>query len=309
MRIDRMLGIIVLLLNRDRVSAKQLAEKFEVSVRTVYRDIDSINMAGIPIVTYPGNKGGFGIMPNYKLDRQVLSLEDMGSIISALKSVNASLGGEELDTVAEKILNLVPVDKVDHLKKRFDEFCIDFMPWGFKPKFKEYIKILQQAISDNLIVSFLYRNSKGEALTRNVEPMTLIFKGYAWYLYGYCLLRQDYRLFRISRMGYPEIQKKTFERRNKTYTEFMNVQIDQTNFINLVLKFSPLIKQKVEEYFDENISSICEDGSMVVSIRFPEDEWIYSTILSFGEFIEVLEPESVRNEIKAKTKRMTELYN
>lgn len=309
MRIDRMLGIIVFLLNRDRVSARLLAERFEVSLRTIYRDLDSISCAGIPIITYPGKNGGYGIMANYKLDRQVLSLEDMSSIISALKSVNVSIGGDDLDTVAEKILNLVPTDKVETIKKKFEEFSIDFTPWGFKPVFREYIRTIQQAISDAYLISFTYRSSKGESLFRKVEPMTLVFKGYAWYLYGFCLTRNDYRLFRITRMTSPAVLSEHFNRREKTYQEFVTAAGDVSSYVTLKLKFSPVIKQKAEEYFPEGITEVLADGSSIVTLALPEDEWIYSMIFSFGEYAEVLQPVRIRDLVKEKTRKMLEVYD
>jgi predicted DNA-binding transcriptional regulator YafY len=309
MRIDRMLGIVVLLLNRDRISAKQLAERFEVSVRTVYRDIESINLAGIPIITYSGAKGGFGIMENYRLDRQVLSIEDMFSIVTALKGVNSTIGINDLDTVAEKILNLVPVDKLESLKQHFEEFAIDLMPWGFKQKSKEYIKQIQQAVTSRLCIQFLYVNSRGENLLRTVEPMTLIFKGYAWYLFAFCYKRYDFRIFRLSRMEELKTTTQTFERKTKSYQEFMNMSIDRSNFINLVLKFSPAAKIKVQEFFEEAMVRKLDDGFMLVSILFPADEWLYSTILSFGDLVEVIEPLEVRNAIINKTKKILCNYN
>lgn len=308
MRIDRMLGIVVLLLNRDRISARQLAERFDVSVRTIYRDIEAINTAGIPIISYQGNRGGLGIMENYKLSRQVLTIEDMTSIISALKGVNATLGDNDFDTVAEKILALIPGDKISSLKKHFDEFTIDLSPWGFKQKFKDYIKIFQQVIPENRVVNFLYRNTRGETLCRTVEPMTLVFKGYAWYLFAYCRKRNDYRIFRLSRMDNIEVTEERFELKNLTYQNFMKSSAEQSSYVNLKLKFSPEVRIKAEEYFDENVVEYQQDGSLLVTVCFPEDEWVYSTILGFGEFVEVLEPFHIRKLIQEKMKKMLAVY-
>ena len=308
MRIDRMLGITVLLLNRDRVSARQLSEKFEVSVRTIYRDIEAINMAGIPIVAYSGSNGGFGILENYRLDRQVLTLQDMISIITALKGVSRSLGDSGLETVTEKILNLIPPDKIDYLKQQSEEVAIDMAPWGHKIKSEEFFQIIRPAIAERSLIEFVYSNARGEMIRRTVEPMTLIFKGYAWYLFAFCRMRNDYRLFRLSRMENLINTKESFERRSISYHEFFKNSATETKTINLVLRFEGKMRIKVEEYFDENGVEIQDDGSIIVKISMPEDEWMYSTILGFGEYVEVLEPEYLRCMILEKAKKISSKY-
>lgn len=308
MRIDRMLGIIVLLLNRDKISAKKLSERFEVSVRTIYRDIESINMAGIPIVSHAGSKGGFGILENYRLDRQILSIEDMTSIITALKGVGTSLGDNDLDNIAEKILSLVPREKIETVNKHFEEIVIDIAAWGFREKSKEYLKILQSAISENYLVKFSYRNMRGEILQRIVEPMTVIFKGYAWYLFAFCKARNDYRLFRLSRMDNLEIVNQKFQRRNISYKEYFSNPENIVTTVDLVLKFSPEVRIRVEEYFEEGVVKYTSDGSMIVSISFPEDEWVYSTILSFGEYVEVISPPHIRKIVSEKADKISSIY-
>jgi len=309
MRIDRMLGIIVLLLNRNKISAKKLAERFDVSVRTIYRDIEAINMAGVPIVSHAGSNGGFGIIENYRLDRQVLSIDDMTSIITALKGVSKSLGDNDLDNIAEKILSIVPRDKIPNINKHFEEVSIDITPWGFKEKSREYLKKLQTAISDCDVVKFLYRNMRGETIRRVVEPMTMIFKGYAWYLFGYCKIRNDFRLFRLSRMDALEITNQKFERKNVLYKEYFMQQDSALNTIEIVLKFKPEARIRVEEYFEESTVKFTSDGGMIVSVSFPEDEWVFATILSFGEVVEVVSPPNIREKIRKKAQKICSIYN
>ncbi|NLD37627.1 MAG: HTH domain-containing protein [Desulfatiglans sp.] len=135
MRIDRMLAITVMLLNRDRIIARELAEKFEVSVRTVYRDIDAINMAGIPVISYSGNEGGFGIMEHFRLDRQLLTLNDMLTILTALKGIDTGLIHKEVESAIEKITNLVPKEKADQAEQFFNQMVIDVVPYGSGKKY------------------------------------------------------------------------------------------------------------------------------------------------------------------------------
>jgi predicted DNA-binding transcriptional regulator YafY len=221
MRIDRMLSITVMLLNRERIPAKELADKFEVSVRTIYRDIDAINMAGIPIVSYQGNSGGFGIMPNYKLERQLLTFDSMVSILSALKGVNQTLGDESIDGAIEKITSLVPKEKADDLHSMTERIVMDILPWGSSRRQRENLQLVHAAIAANKLVEFDYLSDNGSIVNRSVEPMTLVFKGYAWYLFGYCLVRKDFRLFRLTRMRELAILDDSFNRKNVSYRDYI----------------------------------------------------------------------------------------
>lgn len=308
MRIDRLLGIVVLLLNRERISARLLADKFEVSIRTIYRDIESINMAGIPIISHAGNNGGFGIMDNYKIDRQVLSLNEMISIVTALKGVSSTITENDYDNVSEKILSLVPDDKKQEMQERFEELIIDIVPWGYKEIAKTYIKEIQQAISNKKLIRFKYRNNRQEEVTRIVEPMTLVFKGYAWYLFGYCKKRSDYRIFKLVRMNELITTHESFKRRNSRYQEFMKLPVNTTNKVDLVLWYSKEVMPMVEEYYDESCINYNNDGSAVVKLSLPEDEWLYSILLSSGENVKVIKPEHIAKKIKERAKKILANY-
>jgi predicted DNA-binding transcriptional regulator YafY len=303
-----MLSIVVILLNKDRVSAKELSEKFEVSVRTVYRDIDAINLAGIPIISYQGNNGGFGIMDTFKIDRQLFSVKDMLNVLSALKGINTALADKELDLAIEKISSLVPREKSEELKLHLEQIVIDILPWGFTQKQKEYLRLINEAISHSRLVNFSYQNSNGEKSTRTVEPMTLMFKGYAWYLFSFCLLKNDYRFFRISRIKNPKILNQEFKRRKTSYQNFLFADPQKTKMVHLTLKFSSVTRQKIEDYFDEDAITYQNNGDLIVKVTFPEDEWVYSFILSYGEYVEVLEPSHIRNIIQERIKKLSAIY-
>lgn len=303
-----MLGIVVLLLNRDRVSAKYIADRYEVSVRTIYRDIESINMAGIPIVAYAGNNGGYGIMENYRLDRQVLTLQDMTSILTALKGVSPTLGSSDIDNVTEKILSLVPNDKMEVLKQHFEELCIDILPWGQKQISKDFLKDIQYSITQRKLISFEYRNNKGECTIRTVEPMTLIYKGFAWYLFGFCKSKSDFRIFKLTRIYKHMINDESFKRKEKSYSDFMNFTADKSKYIDLVLHYSPTLRAQVEEYFDETNIEYNDDGSMTVKISLPDDNWLHSLILGSGEHVKVIEPKTLAETIKKKAEKILNNY-
>ena len=308
MKIDRLLSIIIMLLNRDKIPAKELADKFEVSIRTIYRDIDTINQAGIPIISYQGNNGGFGIIDNYKIDRQLLTLKDIFSILSALKGINTTLEDTELDNAIEKITTLVPKEKSDMMKLHCEQLVIDVLPWGFTHKQKERIKLIHNSIIDNRVIDFIYSNTKNETIRRSVEPMTLIFKGYAWYLFGYCLIKKDFRLFRLSRMKDIKFLNQTFERKDVSYQAFTMPDENSLPMTELVLKFAPHLRTRVEDFFDEEGITIQDDGYLIVKTAFPEDEWVYSTLLSYGENVEVLHPPHIKKIILEKAKKIVLNY-
>lgn len=309
MRIDRMLAITVLLLNRDRVTAKELAQRFEVSVRTIYRDLDAINMAGIPIVSFPGNRGGYGILDNYKLDHQLLTLKDMTAILTSLKSVQSILDDREIGNAFEKIANLIPPDKAEQAARLTGQIAIDMLPWGPHQALHDCLKHLHQAITDNCLIHFHYHSMKGERISRTVEPMTLVMKGFVWYLFGFCRLRNDFRIFRLSRIKELIVLNETFNRRQASHTSYF--KSEQTNLpsVDLVLRFSPQVRTAITDYFKEEDITPHPDGSLLVKVTLTESEWIYGMILSYGEHIEVLAPERVRRIISQRIQKMAENYS
>jgi len=305
MRIDRLLAITVILLNRKRISAKELAERFEISVRTVYRDIEAINFAGIPIISYSGNNGGFGIIDTYKLDKHLLTLKDTTAILSALKGVNKTLGDQKIDSAIEKITNLVPKEKTDELEDNLNQMVIDIMPYGYQEKQKQLIQSFHNAIISRNLVEFDYRNVKNEYLRRTVEPITVILQGYTWYLHAYCTVKNDFRLFRFSRIKKDKVLTgQYFIRKNKEYTGLEIPLTERNKEIDLVLEFSSSVRYRVEEYFDEKSITLLENGNLKVLVTFPEDEWIYSFLLGYGENVKIISPLHVKENLYEKTKKM-----
>jgi predicted DNA-binding transcriptional regulator YafY len=308
MKIDRLLSITLMLINRTLVTARELSEKYEVTVRTIYRDIDAISAAGIPVVAYQGKKGGFCLMENYRIDRQILSLNDMTSILMALKGLNSTFNNKNVDETIEKIESLVPDDKKNIVQQQFENVIIDLSPWGESPEHKKKIQQINKAVSEKKLITFGYRNLQGEESVRCIEPMTLILKVYCWYVHGYCTSKNDFRLFRVSRMRNCEIQNKDFIRKSKVYGELDYFELGKRKEIPITLRFGPGARNRVEEFFGDSIKSVQDDGSCIVKVTFPEDEWVYSTFLSYGDDLEVISPPHLRAIIKEKVSKMIKLY-
>lgn len=308
MKLERLLSITIKLLNNERVSAKELAEKFGVSIRTIYRDVDTINSAGIPIVSYQGNNGGFGIIDTFKLDKHIFTDNDISSVLSALKGISRTLGDDKLDLALEKLVNIgLSRNKADGANMD-EKVIIDFMPMGYTERQKAALKVIYYAISNNLLIDFDYTNAQGSATSRTVEPITLVFKTYVWYLFAYCRLKQDFRFFKLSRMSSLNAQVQKFEPRAVKYTDY---EIDihaPIKVVQMKLKFSKNVKTRVEDYFQNEAIEHCADGSLIVEVEWREDEWVYSHILSYGADVEVISPIELREIIKEKAKNICKLY-
>jgi predicted DNA-binding transcriptional regulator YafY len=311
LKINRLLAIVVILLNRKKISASELAEKFEVSVRTIYRDFEAISMSGIPIVSQAGNNGGFYILDNYKINHQFLTLEDMISIVDALKNMNKFLNDKKVDAAIEKVKSIVPDEKKPAFDLHFKQMVIDNSPWGFKKSEEEILKykIIHSSLENKKCISFDYRNSKGEYDFRKVEPLTLVFKGFYWYLFSFCKLRNDYRFFKLSRMEHLNLSNEQTNDNRISYKEYMNTNKSERTPIRVILKFSPKVRYRIEDCFHKDEMEFQEDDSILVDTYFGEDEWVYSMILSYGEYVEVIEPTHIREIIKNKCKKISDIYS
>ncbi|MBN1533818.1 MAG: YafY family transcriptional regulator [Spirochaetes bacterium] len=309
MKIDRLFAIVMLIINRRRVSADELARYFEVSVRTIYRDIDSINMAGIPITAYPGKHGGFEIMDTYKIDRHLLTPDEIFSIVTALKGIGRSVNGTGAVGTAEKLKTLLPEEEKRRLARREETLIIDPSPWMYGGHHREKVESLREAIEENRVIAFTYTGNNAVTLERRAEPMTLMLKGNAWYLFGYCRLREDFRLFRVSRMKDIADTGERFDRRPQGYDpggweEFRG----DRPMLELTLRFRPAAAARVEDFYRREQIERQEDGSLLVRAAYPEDEWVYGTLLSFGTDVEVLEPKRLRGLMRRRAREIQAIY-
>ncbi|MDC7235259.1 MAG: YafY family protein [Spirochaetales bacterium] len=308
MKIDRLLSIIVYLLNHELVSARVLAERFNVTVRTIQRDLESIDLAGIPIISIQGPNGGYGIMENFKIDRQLVSLDDLYYIITSLQSVSETISDEKIDGTLEKVMNLLPPREHSFLTERNEKLSIDFSMLGGDPGQQESFRLAKEAVDTERLLEFGYTNNKLENKSRIVEPHTIAFKWRSWYLYAWCLEKKDYRLFRISRIRNPRILSQRFRRRDLSFDEYMAKQTDYVKTVELKLRFDPSMRSMVEEYYSEKDRCIEPDGSLTVNAAMPADGWMYGFILSYGEYVTVLEPEDVREEIRRIAAQIAKKY-
>jgi predicted DNA-binding transcriptional regulator YafY len=310
MKLDRLLSIIILLINRRKVQAKDLADQFEVSVRTIYRDIETINQAGIPVITYQGANGGIGLTEGYRLDRNLLTNNDLVAIASALRSVSTSHRNMNTVMLMEKINSIIPDNQKEEFQFRTNKLIVDFTSWGHHHELEHKVAQFNRAIDDLHLVTFTYSDAAGSLTERKVEPYTLVLKGQKWYLYAFCRSREQFRMFKLMRMKNITILDQIFLRRQISFNtlpwnqEEPNSQRD----IKLVLRFNHSIKHLAEDTFDLEALVMDAAGRYTVTVSFPDNDWLYGFILSFGPNVEVMEPEHVRHRIKQLAAQTADNY-
>lgn len=298
MQINRLFEITYILLNKRTVTAKELAERFDVSTRTIYRDIDALSLAGIPVYTEKGKSGGISLLPDFVLNKSILSEKEQNEILSALQSFSVVKAGET-DQVLKKLSAIFNKNTVPWLE-------VDFSGWGFENNFFDDLKI---AIAERRITEFDYYNSYGEKTFRHVEPVQLWFKSMSWYLKGFCLTKKEMRLYKLTRIKNLAVTDSRFLKRDLVVvSDEKDNRQEQKNEVMLKLRIKPEMAYRVFDDFYENMVEKQPDGSFIVKVLWPEDNWLYGFILSFGEYIEVLEPEHIRKIIKDKAEKIFKLY-
>ncbi|WP_326513787.1 YafY family protein [Clostridium intestinale] len=301
MQISRLFQIIYILLKKKSVTAGELAEHFEVSVRTIYRDIDALCQGGIPIYTSQGKGGGISLIDDFVLDKSLLSEKEQDKILMALQSLSA-VQYPELDNVLLKLSGLFRKNNINWVE-------VDFSNWGSNKKQQQIFGLLKGAILEQLVVTFSYFNIYGEKEYRKVEPFKLIFKDKAWYLQGYCLRKSASRTFKISRMSDIYITEESCLRQNSQELLPKSAKEEANERVKLTLKISAEGAYRVyDDFSEENIIKNI-DKSYTVIVSMPYGEWIYNYLFSFGTMLEVIAPQSIRNEISLRLDNMVNKYH
>ncbi|MCI8300832.1 MAG: YafY family transcriptional regulator [Lachnospiraceae bacterium] len=299
MKIERMIGILSILLQREKVTAPYLAEKFEVSRRTINRDIEALCVAGIPLLTEPGVNGGVSIMEGYKIDRTVLSTSDMQAILAGLRSLDSVSGTNRYAQLMEKLSagasNLLAGDT---------HILIDLSSW-YKDSLSPKIELLHNAALTGHKVSFTYYAPGGES-ERMVEPYDLLFQWSNWYLWCWCEMREDFRLFKLRRMMNLELRE-PFQRRAVPSPDLSAPHVFP-NLYEVKAKIQPQYKWRlIEEYGPESFS-VQPDGTLLFSFGFTDKTSIITWIVSFGDGAELIEPSEFRRDVLAFAEGIRQKY-
>ena len=296
MQVGRLFEIVYILMQKGCVTAGQLSGRLGVSERTIYRDLDLLSSAGIPVYTTQGKGGGIRLLENFVLDKSILTAEEQREVLAALQG----LGAVRDTDIAGALDKLGAV-----FRQNTDSWVeIDFSNWG--PGSRERFLLLKKAVLQKKVVAFDYYNSQGEKFSREAEPLQLWFKDRAWFLKAYCLTKDSFRIFKISRMKNICLTDNPFSR-NLTGTSWQFT--GPLGILSVKLHLDASMAYRVYDEFDENEIDQDADGSFTVRVSFPEGEWVYGYILSFGSSAEVLEPEELRTEFSRRIAQMKKKYS
>lgn len=297
MQISRLFEIVYLLLHKKNITAAELAEHFEVSVRTIYRDVDVLCQAGIPIFTSRGKNGGIQLLDQFILNKSLLSSEEQEEILMALEGLRATDYPAETDALSK--LHLL------FQKNSRSWIDIDFSGWKKQDPFR--LQLLKKAILEKHPLSFDYYSTYGEKTFRVVEPVQLCFKGRTWYLNAFCRKADAMRVFKLSRIKNMACLEEHFSGEWTTVPEIK--ELHSPKIVEIELMIHPSLAYRVYDEFDPEDIRKNEDGFFLVTLRYPEDEWVYGYLFSFGCFAKVLSPPHIRKLFSERLQKMREFYS
>lgn len=306
--LNRLLGIIYILMNKGTVTAKELSQRFEVSVRTIYRDVENLSMAGIPVYAKKGKYGGISLTEQFVLDKMLVSKEEQQQILAALTSIQETGAQEEKETI-RKLGEFFKADA-------YPWVSIDFSDWSGRRK--ELFEQLREAILNKKVLQFDYYGQYGEMTNRVVEPVQLLFKDYTWYLKGFCRTRQDMRLFKVLRMKRVKVLSETFvlsdglrvqnREWHKEEKNGKNEDAGKDRFTEIILIIDQKEAYRIYDRFEEEEITVLSNGDFQIQMNCLLDDWVYGLILSFGPAAKVLEPQEVKEEILSRVAQIKERY-
>ncbi len=296
MQINRLFEMVYILLNKKNVTAKELAEHFEVSIRTVYRDIETLTFAGIPVYSSRGKNGGIRLLESYVLNKTLISQDEQNEILYALQSLKAA-SYPEVEEILEK-MSLI-------FNKSLDNWIeIDFSRYGAEDS--TLFENIKKAILNKKTVNFTYHNTKGEKSRRTADPLKIWFKEKAWYLFAYCHEKKSIRQFKINRIKGLTLTEEHFDKSMEDFE--INDEKEAVKRVKVIAEIDKSQAYRVyDEFSEENINKM-KDGNFEVIMENPENEWVYGYLLSFGEYLKVKEPERIKKILSDKIEKMRENY-
>jgi len=299
MKLDRLLGILTVLLQSERITAPELAEKFEVTRRTIGRDIDALCQAGIPIVTQQGVGGGISIADGFKLDKSVLTTDELSGIIAALKGIGSVSEQSQIERTLDKFHA-----GADAIVSLSEPVIIDLAS-HYKGQLTEKIELIKRAIRERRLIGFDYFYEKGES-HRYIEPYHVIFQWAAWYVFGFCLERQDWRLFKLTRLWHLALCDESYAPR-EIPAETMDFNARFTNDIQLKALFEPSEKFKLIDAYGLDSYRETEDG-LLLELGFTNFDYVVDWLLGFGAKVRVIEPVAVAEALQAAARGILGRY-
>lgn len=300
MKIDRLIGILSILLQEEKTTAPELAKRFEVSRRTINRDIEALCKAGIPIMTTQGTGGGISIMDGYRMDRTILTSKDMQMILTGLRSLDSVSGSRYYGQLMEKI----QAGSSEFISGK-ESMLIDLSSW-YKGSLAPKIEVIQDAIENRHLLEFKYYAPTGES-NRTIEPYYLVFQWSSWYVWGWCSDREDYRLFKLNRMDRVAGAEQGFVCRNVPMPDLSSEKIFPGG-IKVKALFTPDMKWRLVEEFGPHCFIEADDGRLLFSADYTDMENLVTWLMTFGAKAEVMEPKEAREMIRRNAEEILQIY-
>lgn len=301
MKIDRLIGIITLLLRNDRVTAPELAERFEVSRRTIGRDIDAICQAGIPLITEQGYGGGIRIAEGYKLDSTVLTKDELRAVLDGLQGIDSV----SRTSVTLRLMEKLSMHTEDTVLSE-GAVLIDLAS-HYEESLKEKIELIKQAVSRQHTVTFYYYYSKGEEY-REIEPYLLLFQWSSWYVYGYCRKRKDFRMFKLNRLWELKETQESYQVREPGETKRDFQEYFRQDAVRLKAVFEKEVKYRLVEEYGADCFTQDDQGNLVFEWDFVSYDNMKQWVLSFGSRVTVMEPKSLADDLVADLEKNLNKY-
>ena len=308
MKFERMVAIVMLLLQRKKVNGKELAEMFEVSLRTIYRDIESINAAGIPIVTNSGVGGGIGIVDQYKIEKGIFTADDISTMLIGLGIVQGALSGKEIASTHAKLRSFISEELADDIAVKTNQMMFDLSSWIGSKDSNEVLNTVKFEMEQKHTLSFSYIGHRGKEKLHGIEPHRLVFKNSQWYLQGYSTAKHDFRLFKLRRMYSIQSEADTFDYRvlPHPFSDFTDRMSKKTVKIKLLIDSSAI--DRMLDYCTIDDLADVGDGKFTVNFNFVEDDYGYGILMSFGNKLTCIEPDYIRVELQKRLKDILEQY-
>jgi len=300
MKIDRLIAVLLYLLSRDKVTARELAAHTGVTLRTIYRDMETLGLAGVPIVSFQGVEGGYGLVEGFRLDRTFFKEGELLALLSALTGLNTAIKDRSIDAVLLKLKALSSKNGAVRAKvEDLPSILYVPIPWGVPSDWSDRLEIVRTAIDRRRVITFTYTKVDGVAGRRRVEPLTVVLQADVWYLYAWDTAKEDYRFFRFSRISELDTEQTVFVRKSGRRPYPWESGWDDAAPVELRLKFRPEDGQKARDAFPWGNFGALPDGCVGLAVRSPYGVWLERQILSFGPGVEVVGPAWLRDKIQA----------
>lgn len=297
MKIDRLIGILIMLVNKKKITARQLSDYYEVSIRTIQRDMDTLSSAGVPLYADVGVNGGYQLLDNYKLEKGFLNKSEANFLFPLLKNLEETSPSDELKSIYNKFSSLSENNMQEN------KFIIKLNPSDDSTLFKEHLKIISQARDKQYKIAITYYNNNFNESRRIICPYTIIMLGSYWYVYGYCDLRSDFRMFKISRIIKCVLTNEYFKLKELPLSlPWENDFSGNKKSELIILELDKKLLGNLSDYFNRDTCEILKD-KIVVTFHFPVDEWIYTLIMSLVPYVKIIEPDYLRIEFLNRLKK------